>query len=73
MRFQMSVSLQMAKALEEELKERMLGSVQETMRSIVADYFMIKRMQISPEIRRKALKVSSNKEEIIIKQNPLIV
>ena len=69
----MSISLQMAKALEEELKERMLGSVQETMRSIVADYFMIKRMQISPEIRRKALKVSSNKEEIIIKQNPLIV
>lgn len=71
MRFQMSVSKEMASALGGEQKERMLGSLQETMRSIVADYFMIKKMQ-SPEAAPKRMK-KQKEEKLEITHNPLVV
>jgi len=71
MRFQMSVSKEMASALNGEQKERMLGSLQETMRSIIADYFMIKRMQ-SAEAAPKKIK-KQKEEKLEIPHNPLVV
>ncbi|MDD5181893.1 MAG: hypothetical protein PHC66_01830 [Candidatus Nanoarchaeia archaeon] len=71
MRFQMSVSKEMASALNCEQKERMLGSLQETMRSIIADYFMIKRMQSQESAPKKIKKQKEEKLEII--HNPLVV
>jgi len=71
MRFQMSVSKEMASALGGERKERMLGSLQETMRSIVADYFMIKKMQ-TPEAAPKKMK-KEKEEKIEVYHNPLVV
>ena len=38
----MSLTKEMAKALEEEARKRKLGSIQETMRAILSDYFIIK-------------------------------
>lgn len=71
MRFQMSVSKEMSSALNGEQKERMLGSLQETMRSIVADYFMIKKMQ-NPEAAPKKMK-KEKEEKIEVYHNPLVV
>lgn len=72
MRLQMSISKEMANALKSEQNERMLGGVQETMRSIIADYFMIKKMQEPRENPRKAAK-EKKEEKIEFRQNPLIV
>ena len=38
-KFSMSVPEAMKKALEEEMKRRKLGNIQETIRSILAEYF----------------------------------
>lgn len=43
MRFQMSVSAEMAKALKDEAKKRKLDTIQETMRSILSEYFMLRK------------------------------
>jgi len=71
MRFQMSVSKEMASALKGEQKERMLGSMQETMRSIAADYFMIKKMQSAEAAPKKMKKEKEEKLEVPI--NPLVI
>ena len=70
MRFQLSISEKMEKALNSEKDERMLSSLQETMRSIIADYFVMKKIQIErQDIKRKQKKeIKSNTSS-----NPLIV
>jgi hypothetical protein len=59
MRFQMVASTEMAKALKDEAKKRKLDTIQETIRSILSEYFMLRKTSEEKPERPKPRRIES--------------
>ena len=53
MRFQMSVTKEMAQALRDDAKKRKLATMQETMRAILGEYFMLRKEPKEKHVEEK--------------------